>query len=242
MIKAAALIIGDEILGGKIQEANVFGLAKTLRERGVSLHRVVVVSDEHATIATEVKTLANQFDFVFTSGGIGPTHDDLTITAIADAFNVEVTVDAKLKRLLQQHYGAEFTQEHLLTARVPSGSRQCYIKSSPWPLTVFRNIWILPGIPEVFEMKLAIIRQHIDGDVRFFSRALYTKLNEVTLKPLLDDIVAKHPVVDIGSYPSWQNPDYETKITFDSTQKAQVQHAFNEFCSRLPDDEPQTIK
>lgn len=236
---AAALIIGNEILGGKIKEANVFELARLLRRCGVTLARVVVIPDDIATIAHDVRELSRRFDHVFTSGGVGPTHDDVTMAAIASAFDVGVVREPRMEKLLREHYGSAITENHLLLANVPDGAEQLYLDRSPWPLTVFENVWILPGIPEVFEMKLDIVAAHLKGDAPFVSRAVFTKLDEAMLKPILDATVAAHPGVDIGSYPRWQDPTYETKVTFDGQDEDAVDGACQDFLSKLPDGEPQ---
>ena len=239
MRTAAALIIGNEILGGKIQETNVYALARSLRRLGVELARVLVVPDDVSTIAEEVLALSERFDHIFTSGGIGPTHDDVTMAAIATAFGVDVVREPRLEKLLRNHYGQAVTENHLLLANVPHGAEQLYIDGSPWPLTVFRNVWILPGVPEVFQLKLDIIAVHLKRDVPFVSRAVFTKLDEAHLKPILDSTVTEHPNVDIGSYPRWQDPTYETKVTFDGKDVDAVERAFEDFQRKLPDGEPQ---
>ncbi len=239
MQTAAALIIGNEILGGKIQEANVFELAHVLRRRGVDLARVLIIPDAPSVIAADVVSLSKDFDHVFTSGGVGPTHDDVTMASIANAFGVEIVREPRLEKLLRHHYGEALNENHLLLANVPAGARQHYIDQSPWPLTIFRNIWILPGVPEIFRMKLEIVEAHLEGHAPFVSRAVFTKLDEAELKPMLDTIVARHPNVDVGSYPRWKDPKYETKITFDGKDADAVERAFEDFHGQLPDGEPQ---
>jgi len=239
MLKAAALVIGNEILAGKIQESNTYGLARVLRDKGAALERIVVVPDVLDVIASEIRDLSSRFDHVFTSGGIGPTHDDVTMAAIASAFDVDVVSDPYIESLLREHYGDAFHDNHLLLARVPKGSRRLTIARSPWPVTVCRNVWILPGVPEIYSMKLEIIREHLEEGAPFVTRAIYTKLDEAELKPSLDAVVASHPGVDIGSYPKFQNPRYETKVTFDAKQRDIVEAAVEDFCRRLPAGEPQ---
>jgi len=236
---AAALIIGNEILGGKVQEKNVFELARILRRRGVTLARVVVIPDVTETIATEVRALSERFDHVFTSGGVGPTHDDVTIAGIAAAFDVDVVTDPDMVELLRDFYGDAFTDNHLLLANVPEGARKLTIDRTPWPVVVFKNVWILPGIPEIFRLKLAVVAELLESGTPFVSRAVYTKLDEARLKPLLDSVVSRHPDVDVGSYPRWKDPRYETKVTFDGRDAEAVGRAFQDFRERLPEGEPQ---
>ncbi len=236
---AAALLIGNEILAGKIREKNLFELAKLLRSLGVALERVVVIADEEAIIADEVKRLSSSHDYVFTSGGVGPTHDDVTMAGVAKAFGVRVVRDPTLEQMIRDYHDGEITDGHLNLARVPKGARMLTATGSRWPAAVFRNVWILPGIPEVFQAKLAIVREHLKGHAPFVSRAVYTKLDEAILKPMLDETVARHPKVDVGSYPRWNDPKYETKVTFDGKDEAAVERAFMEFQELLPDGEPQ---
>ena len=236
---AAALIIGNEILGGKIREANVFELARVLRDRGVELARVVVIPDTIPVIVDEVRKLSKAYDHVFTSGGVGPTHDDVTIAAVAEAFDVAVVRDPDIERLLRDYYGDDVTENHLLLANVPEGVKKLRIARAPWPLTVLENVWIMPGIPEVFRMKLEIVHDHLEASAPFVTRSVFTKLDEAVLKPFLDETVSQHPKVTIGSYPRWQDPRYETKVTFDGTDKDAVEQAFEDFQHKLPDGEPQ---
>jgi molybdenum cofactor synthesis domain-containing protein len=237
--RAAALVVGNEILSGKIREANVYELARTLRSLGVVLDRVVVVPDDVEIIATEVRDLAATHDYVFTSGGVGPTHDDLTMAGVARAFGVPVVRDPDLETLLRRHYGKRVHENHLALANVPEGARQIHTGDSPWPLTAMDNVFILPGVPEVFRMKLEILREHLKGTRPFVSLAVYTKMDEALLKPLLDRIVAQNPLVEVGSYPRWDDPKYETKLTFDGQDEPAVRRAVEEFLELLPDGEPQ---
>lgn len=237
--RAAALVVGNEILSGKIREANVYELSRTLRSLGVVLDRVVIVPDDVEIIAQEVKSLAASHDYAFTSGGVGPTHDDLTMAGVARAFGVPIVRDPELETLLRRHYGNRVHENHLALANVPRGARQIRIDRSPWPLTAMENVFILPGVPEVFRMKLDILREHLKGTRPFLSLAVYTKMDEALLKPLLDQIVASHPLVEVGSYPRWNDPSYETKLTFDGQDEPAVRRAFEDFLELLPEGEPQ---
>jgi molybdenum cofactor synthesis domain-containing protein len=217
---AAALVIGNEILSGKIADANVCELAKVLRAVGIRLARVVMLPDELELLAAEVRELSRNFEVVFTSGGVGPTHDDVTIAAVARAFDLELEQNPKLTELLHGVYGDRITDAHLLMARVPVGS---VLHSSPdvqWPTPVTNNVWMLPGIPDLFRSKLLTVRAWLRGPVPFVSRSLFLRLEEPLLKPLLDAVVARHPGVEIGSYPKWFDPSYRTLVTFDAPDAA----------------------
>src|SRR5262249_41670449 len=145
---AAALIIGNELLSGKIADKNLVILARVLREVGVQLRRVVMILDDLDVIAREIQTLSSSHDFVFTSGGVGPTHDDVTIDAVARAFGAGVVVSPEMEQLLRAYYKDKITDGHLLMARVPAGARLASSDQVPWPTVVMSNVWVLPGVPE----------------------------------------------------------------------------------------------
>ncbi len=236
---AAALLIGNELLSGKIHESNLVELARTLRAIGVRLRRVVMVPDEIDVIAAEVRFLSASHDVVYTSGGVGPTHDDITIEAIAKAFGVPAVVDGTFEAMLQGVYGDRMTDGHRRMALIPLGADLVTHEDVKWPTVRMKNVWVLPGVPEAFRMKLAVVRDHVRGSARFVTREVYTRMDEPDLKPLLDRVVAAHPEVDVGSYPKWFDSRYKTKITFDATDETKVDAALREFLSLLPEGEPQ---
>ncbi|HKQ69432.1 MAG TPA: molybdopterin-binding protein [Polyangiaceae bacterium] len=238
---AAALIVGNELLSGKVQDENVIALARTLSEMGVRLRRVVMVADDVDVIAAEVSALARSHSVVFTSGGVGPTHDDVTVEGVARAFGASVVSSPHMESMLRAHYGERCTEGHLRMALVPEGAELVSNAEVKWPTIVMRNVWLLPGIPEVFLMKLALIRERIEGGAPWLSRAVFTKMEEGDLKPLLDRVVAMHVDVEVGSYPKWSDPTYRTKLTFDGHDRAAIERALAFFLSLLPDSEPQSV-
>jgi molybdenum cofactor synthesis domain-containing protein len=234
---AAALLIGNELLSGKVHEANLVELAKTLRSLGVALGRVVMIPDDPKVIADEVLALSRNFDIVFTSGGVGPTHDDVTIESIASAFGVDAHIDETMAGLLRTAYGDRITDAHLRMALVPRGAEMVTTEEVAWPTVVMKNVWILPGVPEIFRMKLLVVREKVKGPREFVSRAVFTLVEETRLKPWLDLVVADHPEVEIGSYPKWFDSTYKTKITFDGKRRSDVDSAVDHFVSLVPTDE-----
>jgi molybdenum cofactor synthesis domain-containing protein len=238
---AAVLLIGNELLTGKVQDENLFVLAKTLAELGIRLRRVVTIPDEIDLIAAEVRSLSEKHTVVFTSGGVGPTHDDLTVEGVARAFGVAVVESATMAAMLRGHYRERCNEAHLRMALIPEGAELTSNTEIAWPTIVMRNVWLLPGIPEVFRMKLSHVRERLGGGRPFVSRAVYTKLDEGELKPLLDAIVATHPDVEVGSYPKWSDPSYRTKLTFDGQETDIVARAVAAFLKLLPEGEPQRV-
>jgi molybdopterin-biosynthesis enzyme MoeA-like protein len=235
MTTAAALIIGNELLSGKIADKNLFVLAVTLRSLGVKLKRVVMVLDELDVIADEVRALASTHDWLFTSGGVGPTHDDLTIDGVAKAFGVPVVVSPPLEKMLRGYYGDRVTDSHLLMARVPEGARLVVSPTVPWPGIVKERVWILPGVPEIFASKMALVRTELAGGLPYLSYAVLTTLDEGQLKPMLDRVVELYRDVDIGSYPKFSEPDHKTKLTFDGFVEERVRAARDAFAASLPE-------
>jgi len=230
---AAALVIGNELLSGKVLDANVHALAASLRALGIRLSRVVMLPDDVGILAEEVRRLSADFDVVFTSGGVGPTHDDVTVEAVARAFGVEVVLDPTLSDLLRNVYGERLTEAHLLMARVPLGAMLCSSPEVEWPTPVMNNVWILPGIPDLFKLKLLTARAWLRGPTPFVTRALFLRMEEPILKPLLDTVVARHPLVEIGSYPKWFDPTYRTQITFDAESAQAAQAALDDLRNLL---------
>ena len=234
MRTAAALIIGNELLSGKTADANLVVLARALRVLGVKLARVVMVLDELDVIAEEVRLLAGSHDWLFTSGGVGPTHDDVTIASVARAFGVNVVTAPVMEQLLRDYYGDRVTEGHLLMARVPEGARLASSVETPWPTVVMGNVWVLPGIPEIFRLKIPLIQAELAGAAPFISFSVFTRLDEGQLKPLLDRVVSEYDEVDIGSYPKWGDADHRTKLTFDGLDEPRVRAARDAFVAGLP--------
>lgn len=244
---AAALVIGDEILSGKVEEANVAVLAQALRSLGILLRRVVMVMDDVETIAREVRDLSSTHDWLFTSGGVGPTHDDVTIAAVAKAFGTRVVSSPEMESALRAHYKEKCTDGHLRMALMPESAALEATPEITWPTIRLRNTWLMPGIPEVFRMKLRVVVARIGlldgraGARAFVSHAVYVKLDEGVLKPLLDRVVHDFPDVSVGSYPKWHGTTYRTKLTFDGRDEPLVLSARDAFVALLPAGEPQAL-
>ena len=226
---AAAIVIGNELLSGKVEERNMLELSRMLRELGIRFVRAVVIGDEVSVIRREVEELSRTVDVVFTSGGVGPTHDDVTIEAVAQAFGVDCVVDPVLERLLKKVYGESLTEAHLRMALIPRGSELVSKSDAHWPATLVRNVFVLPGVPEIFRMKLESVRAYLTGARPFVSQAAFVNLEEVDLKERLDAVVTRHPDVEVGSYPKWRDPSYRTKVTFDARDRAAVERALADF-------------
>jgi molybdopterin-biosynthesis enzyme MoeA-like protein len=144
--------------------------------------------------------------------------------------------------MLRDYYGERCTPGHLQMALVPAGATLETHDTVRWPTIRLFNTWLMPGVPEIFRMKLAVVVERLAGGVGFLSRSVFTKMDEGDLKPLLDEVVAKFPDVIVGSYPKWQDPTYKTKLTFDGREAARVDAARDAFLALLPSGEPQRVE
>jgi molybdenum cofactor synthesis domain-containing protein len=230
---AAALVIGNELLSGKIADANIPYLARELRELGVSLDRVVMVPDDIEVIAREVRALSETHDVVFTSGGVGPTHDDVTIEAVARAFGRRVVRAPEFEVLLREVYGGRLNEAHLRMADVPEGCELVSNEQVRWPTICIVNVYVFPGIPEIFRAKFPVLRERF-RQAPWHLRMIFTKLDEGVLKEPLDAVVARFPGVQVGSYPRLSDPEYHVKITLESKDRASADAATEALIASLP--------
>ncbi|UCF47409.1 MAG: competence/damage-inducible protein A, partial [Myxococcales bacterium] len=210
---AAALIIGNEILSGKIADTNTTFLARVLFELGIELRRVVVCPDEVDAISKDLGELRATHDLVFTSGGVGPTHDDVTIEGVAASFDRPVVRSVAVQNMIRHYYGDRATEAHLRMANMPEGAEMIRSSEAPWPTVVIENVFVLPGVPEIFELKLADLRKRLDEGYEFHSQAVYTHSGEGEIASLLERIAEAFPGVMVGSYVKWKAEDYRTKVT-----------------------------
>jgi molybdopterin-biosynthesis enzyme MoeA-like protein len=233
---AAALIIGNEILTGKIQESNLGYLGQELFKLGISLERAVVCKDDLEVIARDLNALRAAHDFVFTSGGVGPTHDDVTLPAVAQAFGRKLVRAELIERLIRDYHGARVTEEHLRMADVPEGSRLLASDDVPWPTVAIENVYIFPGVPEIFRLKFPVLREQLNQGVRFVSRAVFTMCDEGEIALQLGAVASRYPDLFVGSYPRFRDPAYRLKVTVDGADEARVTRAMDEITGFLPPD------
>lgn len=233
---AAALVIGNELLTGKVQEGNVVALARELFGLGVELKRVVFCSDEVDVIVRDLDELRRGHDVVFTSGGVGPTHDDVTVQAVARAFGRPLARSGEIAGLLEEALGDRLTPHHLRMADVPEGAELVTAPTTRWPVLRLANVYVLPGLPEVFRRKLAVVREVCRGGEPFVSRAVTTASDEGTLAPLLRRIAGAFPSLSIGSYPRREDGHQRVVVTFDGRDAREVDRAVAALESALPGD------
>jgi molybdenum cofactor synthesis domain-containing protein len=232
---AGIILIGNEILSGKIEDANATYLCRELRGLGVDVQRITVIPDDVPTIAREVALFSEQFDVVFTSGGVGPTHDDVTMEGVARAMNASVVRHPTLVSLLQTYYGAAVNEANLRMAEVPEGAELVSAESVRFPTVLARNVYILPGVPEIFRRKFAAIRERF-RDVPIHLKNVFVRIGEGTLAGHLNGLLGEFPDLMLGSYPEFDNPEYRVKVTLESRDEAYLTRAMTAFLERLPAD------
>ncbi len=221
---AAILVIGDEILSGKTADQNAQLLIGELRALGVALKCILVIPDEVAEVAASVRDLAARFDYVFTSGGVGPTHDDVTLVGVAQAFDAPIVRQPELEDRLRRYFGERIDEAKLRMADVPQGAELIETAEMRWPVLAMRNVFILPGVPELFRKKFLALRERFRV-APFFARALFTLEDEFDIAARLSAVAATHPQVAIGSYPNFSAPEYKVKLTLESKDEAALHAA-----------------
>ena len=231
---AGIILVGNEILSGKIVDANAAYLCRELRELGVDVRRVSVIPDEVAMIAEEVRAFSRDFDLVFTSGGVGPTHDDVTIEGVARAFGVAVVRHPTLVALLERYYGGAPSEAALRMAEVPEGA-ELLAGSVRFPTVLAGNVYVFPGVPEIFRQKFDALRERF-RDRPFHLRCVFVSIGEGTLAEHLNDLLVDFPELMLGSYPEFSNPEYRVKVTLESQDDAYLDAAFERLLASLPAD------
>lgn len=229
---AALVVVGNEILSGKVADSNSTFLAQQLRELGVSLRRIVVVPDEVDVIAAAVRELAPTVDVLFTSGGVGPTHDDVTIAGVARALDRAVVRHPAIERMLRQYVRGPLNEAHLKMAEVVEGTElEC--EQLRFPTFRVENIYLLPGIPEIFREKVLALRERFAG-APFHLRIVYLREMESAIAAHLNRVLDEYPELLLGSYPTLDTPEYRVRVTLESKDAAYVERALAALLALLP--------
>ncbi|MDX2030395.1 MAG: competence/damage-inducible protein A, partial [Blastocatellia bacterium] len=189
---AAILVIGDEILSGKTEDQNARLLIGELRELGVALKTIRIIPDEIEEVAGTVRELSERFDHVFTSGGVGPTHDDITMEGVAAAFGRPVVEHPELRRGIEQFVGSRLSPAHLKMAQVPEGARLLVGGHVAFPTILVENVYILPGIPEIFQDKVVALRDRLRTRP-WHLRQVLVRENETRIAEFLNATLAAFP-------------------------------------------------
>jgi FAD synthetase len=232
---AGIIIIGNEILSGKVRDINSFYLVCELRDLGVEVKRISVIPDEIDIIGREVVAFSGMYDYVFTSGGVGPTHDDVTMAGIAKGFGVDLVSHEGIKEILYTRYKDMVNSSVLKMTEVPEGSDIDYHEKMRFPVVSFKNIIIFPGIPEYMQKKFSIIKEKFRSSV-FYLKRLYLNCHESNIAEILSRVVEKYKDVTFGSYPVLGKPDFKVIITAETKSEELLNTALKELIDRLPGD------
>lgn len=234
---AAMLVIGDEILSGRTQDSNTHHLAGELTQRGIRLMEVRVVADDQPGIVAAVNALRSTFDHVFTSGGIGPTHDDITADAIAAAFGVDIGHRADAMALLQAHYdraGLPFTDSRKRMARIPDGATLIDNPVSVAPGFSLGNVHVMAGVPNIFRAMLQGVLAGIVGGAPLLSQSHRVLRPESEIADAFGRLAAEFPDLSMGSYPFNMHGVFGTNLVIRGTDAARIDAAMVRLVALFP--------
>jgi len=212
---AAMLVIGDEILSGRTRDANMHHLAGQLTEAGITLAEVRVVADDHDAIVAAVQALSEAYDTVFTSGGIGPTHDDITADCMAAAFGQSIDVRDDARAILQAHYdkaGTDLNEARLRMARIPADATLIENPVSSAPGFKIGNVHVMAGVPSVFTAMVASVLPTLTGGAPLISKTLTVHRGEGDIAGPLGELAQAYPSLSMGSYPFIRDGNYGSNI------------------------------
>ena len=235
---AALLVIGDEILSGRTQDRNIAQVALWLNEQGIRLREVRVVPDDIGSIAAAVNALRTSHDYLFTTGGIGPTHDDITVDAMATAFGVEVIEHPEARRILENYYRDRpggLTEARLRMARTPRGAELIQNPSSGAPGVKIENVYILAGVPQIAASMLEALSGALEGGRPVVSVTVGARAAESDVADLLRETEAANPGVAIGSYPFFRDGSYGANFVIRSEDADLARRTGDELSERLRD-------
>ena len=230
---AGIIIIGNEILSGKVRDSNSYFLACELRELGVDVKRIYVIPDEIDIIGETAFEFSNKYDYVFTSGGVGPTHDDVTMAGIAHGFGVKLSRHPEIEKLLSTRFEKALNAAVLKMAELPEGTEIFMEDGMRYPVILFRNIFIFAGIPDYLRDKFSIIKERFRSST-FHLKRLFLNGQESEFAEILQSVVLNHKEVNFGSYPILGQTDYRVVVTAESKSEQLLHKAMEELLHILP--------
>ena len=225
---AAMIVIGDEILSGRTRDSNMHFLAGQLTEAGIDLREARMIADDSATIVATIKEVSAGYDYVFTSGGIGPTHDDITADCIAAAFGVPIDVRDDARAILAAHYdkaGTELNEARLRMARIPDGAALIDNPVSAAPGFKLENVHVMAGVPSVFQAMVASVLPTLTGGAPLISKTMRIDRGEGDIAGPLGAVAAAFPDLAIGSYPFQKDGKYGAHIVIRGNDEGQIDGA-----------------
>jgi molybdenum cofactor synthesis domain-containing protein len=226
-VTAAILVIGDEILSGRTKDRNIGYIAEYLTNSGIDLREVRVVPDEEAEIVAAINALRQRYTYLFTTGGIGPTHDDITADCVAKAFGVSIAIDERAVAVMLERYAREELNEaRLRMARIPAGAALIDNPVSKAPGFMLGNVIVMAGVPNIMQAMLDSVAPRLKTGARVLARTVDAAgLGEGIYAAGLGAIAAEHPAVSIGSYPAFQSGGFRNQIVLRSRDEAALEAA-----------------
>jgi molybdenum cofactor synthesis domain-containing protein len=201
IVNAAFVMIGDEILSGRTQDKNLNFLAINLSSIGINLREVRIIPDIESEIIDAINTMRKKYDYVFTSGGIGPTHDDITSEAVAKAFDTTTILNKEAEEILRKHYGVEINEARLKLARIPNGATLLNNPVSSAPGFKLENVFVMAGVPKIMQAMFFAAQKELSGGKKTLSKEVKISLYESIIAKDFETLQKKYPQVAMGSYP-----------------------------------------
>ena len=232
--EAAIIVIGNEILSGRTQDVNVVTISLWLNELGVKLDEVRVIPDIENSIIRTINEVRKKFKYVFTTGGIGPTHDDITSQSIAKAFNMKYGYHKEAYAILEKYYGKEkFSSGRKKMAMMPTKASLILNPSSGAPGFILDNVYCLPGVPSILKSMLGGLKNRIKGGKKILSKTISVNTVESEIAKSLEYVQHKFKKVDIGSYPFFRLGKIGVSIVIRSIDKKKIDECYKEIVSFL---------
>jgi len=240
---AAIIVIGNEILSGRTQDINVSFLSKWLNDLGVRVKQVRIIEDTEESIIECVHELKDKFKYVFTTGGIGPTHDDITSKSISKAFKLKYGIHKEAYDILEKYYKpGEFTEGRKKMAKIPEGALLIYNPSSGAPGFIVENIFCLPGVPSILKSMVDGLKDKITGGEKILSQTISVQTVESEIAKSLEEVQNQFKSVEIGSYPFFRLGKIGVSIVIRSTEKKQIDVCYKQIVSFLKKKEINIIE
>ncbi len=230
---ASILIIGNEILSGKVEDSNSKFLSRELRKLGVNVQRIAVIPDLEEEISLEIKRTSKQYTWVFTCGGVGPTHDDVTLRGIAQGLSKKVSIHPEILKMLHEHYGSTLNEAQLKLSEVPEGAELIMTGTMSFPVLKINNIFIFPGVPEIMKKKFNSIKMRFQTSP-YALKQLYVNASEDEIAHLLNRFVEKFPDLLLGSYPQLNQKNYKVILTVETKNESLLESAFQYLLQLIP--------
>jgi len=232
---AGIVIIGNEVLSGKTRDTNSHFFCTELRQLGVELQKISTIQDDIEIIGKEVAAFSDRFDYVFTSGGVGPTHDDVTIEGVAHGLGVRVVRHPDIERRMRQRLGDQVNEARLRMANVPEGATLLATEAPFAAIVKIRNIYIFPGIPRILEERFHAIKETF-RDTPYYLKNVFVRYGEGIIASILNDLLVNFPNLMLGSYPVLDLPEYKVKVTLESKDSDYLEQALRALIASLPPD------